>query len=113
MSERDPQTPRDWLLARHASASPQLDALRRAALPNATSPAEDITWREFLARIFRPHRLAWRALAAVWIALVALHLSQPRGSAPADRSTLSPETVATWFRQTKTHEALAQINRHP
>ncbi len=109
----DSKSPRDWLFARHASAQSQLDALRRAALTSATSPAADITWREFLARIFRPHRLAWRALAAVWIALVALHLSRPRGATAADRSTLSPEAVATWLRQAKTHEALAQINRLP
>jgi hypothetical protein len=106
----DPQSTRDWLLARHASATPQLDALRRAALPRA---AEEINWREFLARVFRPHRLAWRTLAAVWLVLAALHLAQQRAGSTAARSTTSSEAFATWLRQAKTHEALAQISRHP
>lgn len=106
----DPKTPRNWLLARHAPAQPQLDALRRAALP---ASAEDITWREFLARLFRPHRVVWQALAAVWIALVAFQLSQPSTSHRATQPAVSAEAIAAWLRQSKTHEALAQISLHP
>ena len=51
---------RELILARHQSATPRLDELRRAALP-AAPPTEGA----FLRELFAPHRVAWRALAAV------------------------------------------------
>lgn len=108
------QSPRALLLERSAAAAPRLDALRRAALP----PAE-ITPGEFLAEIFRPHRIAWRTLAAVWLLLLALQLAvvnparPPAFAGPAP----SPQAVAAWFAQLNLnpnpYETLAQTDRHP
>ena len=104
----DHRTPRDWLLARHAAATPQLDTLRRAALP-----APEITWREFLREIFRPNRLAWRSLAAAWLLLVLFHLTHTRPARDPKTVAPSPEAVALWLNQLKSHETFAQIDRQP
>jgi hypothetical protein len=62
------QTPRDWLLARHRDADPELDAIRHATLAH-----EAPNWREVLAALFRPHRLTWASLAIVWLLLAIIH----------------------------------------
>ena len=104
----DHQTPRDWLLARHAAITPQLDTLRRAALPEPS-----LTWREFLREIFRPHRVAWRSLAAAWLLLALFSLTRHH-SAPDPKATApSPEAVALWLAQLQSHETFAQIDRRP
>lgn len=105
----DPKSPRDWLLARHADATPRLNELRRAALP---SPTPTPTWREVLGELFRPHRHAWRALAVVWIALLVFHLTLGRPT-PATTSTPTPapEAMIAWFRQLQSHETLAHLDR--
>lgn len=105
----EPQTPRDWLLARHEIATPQLDALRRDLI---TSLAPSLTAREFFAELFRPHRAAWRALAAVWLVLAAFHFAQRRAAPTPRLPSPPPDAVATWLRQQKHHETLAQIYRH-
>lgn len=106
----DPKSPRDWLLALHAPAQRHLDALRRNAL--AATP-ENISGRELLIRVFRPHRLAWRTLATVWVALAALHVVQQSTRPPNRRPAVSPDAVAAWLRQSKAHEGLAQISHRP
>jgi hypothetical protein len=104
-----PKSPRDWLLARHAGATPRLDELRRAALPTLTP---SLTWREFFGELFRPHRLAWRTLAAVWIVLLVFHLALGRPS-PSSKPTPAPapEAMIAWFRQLQSHETLAHLDR--
>ena len=75
------QTPREALLARHADAVPELDVLRRAALPQPSLNAV-----EFLCELFLPARFAWAALALVWLLLAAVRLSTPSPSSPAPQS---------------------------
>jgi hypothetical protein len=104
----EPKSPRDWLLARHAAVAPQLDRLRRSALP---SPS--LTWREAFAALFRPHRTVWRALAVVWLAMAITHFAQTRVIRAPLHSPPPPEALAGWLRQLKTHELLAQTDRHP
>ncbi len=101
---------RDHLLARHAAATPALDALRRAALP----PAE-ISWREFLLELFRPHRAAWRMLTLTWCALIAFQLlvaGPARPPAPTG-PTPSPEAVAALFAQFNADEITSRIAQIP
>ena len=106
----DPKSPRDWLLARHTLAQRQLDGLRREALP---ATAENISGRELLTRVFRPHRLAWQTLAAVWVALAVLHVVQQSTLPASRRPAVSPDAIAAWLRQSQTHEGLAQITHRP
>ena len=103
----DEKTPRDWLLTRRASAVPQLDLLRRRALPPRPTALRDI-----LSEIFRPHRAAWRILAATWVALILFQLALGRQASPHRGSPPpSPEVVAAWFAQFKTNDSFAQIDR--
>ncbi len=101
---------RDHLLARHATVTPRLDALRRAALPPA-----DVTWREFLRELFRPHRAAWRTLAVVWLVLLVLQLAVVNPARPPALAgpRPSPEAVAAWFDQLNSNETLTQIAQIP
>ncbi len=101
---------RDHLIARHAAATPRLDALRRAALPPA-----DITWREFLRELYRPHRAVWRALAVIWLVLLVLQFAVVNPARPPSLAgpVPSPEAVAAWFAQLNSHETLSQIAQIP
>jgi hypothetical protein len=100
----EPLPPHEWLLGRHRQATARLDALRRSALP---TPA--MTWRQFLAELFRPHRPVWRVLALVWLILAVVHLSHRPAKPPA--SVPSTEAFAAWLQQLKSHETLAQVAR--
>jgi hypothetical protein len=104
------KTPREFLLNRHRSADPKLDAVRETALATAFSGAEhdasrpaeirtpfplwvaQVLWRE----LFLPCRGIWAGLAAVW--MVILVLNMPAGekhtqlaiiSSPPDKQVLA------------------------
>ena len=97
------QTPRDWLLARHADAGPMLDELRRAALPEPR-----LSGREFLRELFRPAWPAWVTLAAVWCVIVALRVVQP---ARPEASRLAPLYAAAWSTSPAQIDALLEEPR--
>ncbi|MBK8475292.1 MAG: hypothetical protein IPL39_03025 [Opitutaceae bacterium] len=82
------QTPRDWLLDRHSGAVLELDALRRAVLPERR-----LNGREFLRELFRPALPAWAMLGVVWVALLALNASQAPAPEPPNHA---PQFAATW-----------------
>ena len=102
----DPKTPRDWLLSRHASATPQLDALRRSALP-----ARALTWRDLPRELFGPQRHVWRLLTATWIVLAIFQLTLGRAPSPRFPAP-SPVAVAAWFAQLNSYETFVSIDRH-
>ena len=81
------QIPRDWLLARHRDAAPELDAIRHATLAH-----EAPNWREVLAALFGPHRLTWVSLAFVWLILVLLHVA----TTPPPQPPSSHAPPAVW-----------------
>lgn len=125
MTDPNSKSPRDWLLARHARVTPQLDALRETVLSplrappssaannaHATAPL-DLTWRQLAIALFRPQRTLWATLAAAWLVVVALQLTRPHPSPSTTAATPSAEAIALWLRQSRSHEALAQIHRHP
>lgn len=99
------QTARDLLLTRHAAIAPQLDALCYAVLADATP----ITAGQLLPALFRPNRRLWIGLAAAWIVILALTLTQHRPSRPdADAAHF----VANWStNQAQLHALLAQIGQ--
>lgn len=97
------QTPRDWLLARHADAGPMLDELRRAALPEPR-----LSGHEFLRELFRPAWSVWTTLAAVWVVIALVQFAQP----PQSRRNLSlPLYAAAWSTSTAQIDALLEETR--
>lgn len=103
----DEKTSRDWLLDRHAQVSARLDGLRRASLPAPTPSLLAI-----ITEIFRPHRTAWRMLAATWVLLLLFRLTVGRPIPGPATPQPSPDAVAAWFAQLKSHESFAQTDRH-
>ncbi len=97
------QTPRDWLLARHADAGPLLDALRRDALPEPR-----LSGREFLRELFRPAWPAWATLAAVWVAIAVLDAAQPT---PKKNNRPVPQYAAAWATSNSQLHALLEETR--
>ncbi len=114
------KSPRDYLLARHTAAAPQLDALRQSVLSSLTRhAAEDapVPTSQLLRALFLPHRRLWAALAATWLLLATIHFSQrPSPSATptqlaTEKSTLTRSELAAhpdWFanRQAQLHALL-------
>jgi hypothetical protein len=107
----DPQTPREWLLAKHREAAPRLGELRRACV--GSLPREVTTWGELARALFGPNRRIWRALAAAWLAIAIFHFTAGRNARPALELPPSPEFAAAWLAQFKSNETFAQIDRHP
>jgi hypothetical protein len=77
------KTPRDLLFTRHQAATPKLDAVRRevvSRLSAANPPNPDTSSVHLLARFWQelilPCRRTWTGLAAVWILILIVHLSQ-------------------------------------
>lgn len=107
----DSKTPRDWLLARYARATPQLDLLRREALPRAPGAGE---LRELGLLLFDLHRRLWSVVAATWAVLLLLHFTVARTSPPTDQPTPPREAVAAWLAELNSHGNLfAQNDRGP
>jgi hypothetical protein len=88
------KTPRDILFARHQSAAPKLDAIRKSTVAavcdrrtsandaherraqTAATTALQMIWRELIF----PCRRIWTGLAAVWILIFIVNFSQRDGS---------------------------------
>jgi hypothetical protein len=111
------KTPRNILFARHQSAAPKLDAIRREVLraefdnvgqasrlssfeneknsETGATPVLRLLWRELIF----PCRRIWTGLAAVWILIFIVNFSQRDGSQTMmAKSAPSPEMILT-FRQ--------------
>lgn len=106
----EPRSPRQWLLRRRAAQTASLDAVRQRALQSL--PATEMTWRELLAEVFRPHRKLWRLVAAAWVTVAALHLTRSRPPRETMPLAPSPEASALWLNPIRSHEILAQIDRY-
>lgn len=105
----DPKSPRELLLARHAPAARQLDALRRAAIAGHDSPAAiHLSLPALLLVLFRPQRHAWRVLAVIWLGLLAFHFTLGRPNPPAHPP--SAEVIAEWLAQQQSHDLVAKID---
>jgi hypothetical protein len=82
------KTPREILLARHRAAAPQLDAIRHAVVNDLSRPTPGGAWLANLVaaclrlltapwrELVLPARRTWTALAAVWVLLLVINLSQ-------------------------------------
>jgi len=92
------KTPREILLARHRAAGDKLDAIRQSVIAREVSGVAplprnsqswwlrclSIPWQE----LFLPSRRVWSALAAVWILIFVVNISQRD---PINRVTGRPE----------------------
>lgn len=72
------QTPRSLLLARHTAATGRLDDIRCTAVDDSLP----VTGYRILPSLFAPNRPLWVVLAAAWIAILALYLTQPQSPRP-------------------------------
>jgi hypothetical protein len=107
------KTPRDVLFARHQNAAPKLDAIRHevvAELNHQDTKAQSLTinlvsWclgglNKFWLELVWPCRRIWTGLAAIWILILAVNLSQ---RAPAElmarKNPTSPEMILTFQQQ--------------
>jgi hypothetical protein len=111
------KTPRDILFARHQSAAPKLDAIRREVLSAEFHNENQIPifvnfplalWRE----LFWPCRRIWAGLAAIWILIFAVNFSQrdklemTAGKAPLP----SPEMILVFGQQERLLAELTDPN---
>ena len=100
--------PRDLLLSHHAAAIPQLDALRRAAVNDATP----IPARKLFHALFYPQRTVWIGLAAAWVAIVILHFSQHPPERPANLDTIARYATNWSAHQAKLNALLTQTDSY-
>jgi len=83
------KTPREILLARHQAAEPKLDAIRHSVVSQLNHPdAKAQSWAADLASVclrclttpwrelILPSRRIWTGLAAVWILIFVINVSQ-------------------------------------
>ena len=99
---------RELILTRHQSATPRLDELRRVAL-SAAPPASG----DFLRELFAPHCVAWRALAAVWIALLVFSLTVGRPGRAGRLPAPPPAAFAAWLAAANSHDVPVQTDVAP
>src|SRR5262245_10457692 len=99
------KTPRELLFKRHEAASEKLDALRKNVLArewgNAKADARPWPVRiplKLWFELIRPAPRIWAGFAAVWIAIIVLHLADSNFSTPATAQSLarSSEIVLPW-----------------
>jgi hypothetical protein len=112
------KTPREILLERHRAAETKLDAIRENVVATAVSGADAVRpaaqsfplrtalmlWRELVL----PCRPIWAGVAAVWLVILALHLST--GTSPkmaAGQMAASGPDVLMTLREQK--EILAEM----
>ncbi len=81
------KTPREILIDQHRHTEPKLDAIRQRVLLThlGVRPTHASAWgwmSTLWHELFLPCRVVWGGLAAVWVALLLLHLGQAEGKRP-------------------------------
>lgn len=93
------KTTREILSQRHAAATPQLDAIRRALVQQlrAGTPPARPWWQSFWREIFVAPRAIWGTIGVAWVAILVL---QWTAANPATRSPgSSPRAFDSAFRE--------------
>ena len=124
------KTPREILFARHRSAEPKLDAVRRSVVAAVAARSADslvranrvktdsrttlsalhFCWREFIL----PRPRAWAGLATAWVVILALRFSTPDQShSVAGKSSMPPEVIAELQQQKHLYTELAGLPQLP
>jgi hypothetical protein len=106
------KTPRDILFARHQAAAPKLDTIRQstvAAVCDRRASANEARERRsqtaattilqtFWRELFFPCRRIWAGLAAVWMLIFIVNISQRDGSQTVIAKSSPPTEVMMTFR---------------
>ena len=109
------KTPHDILFARHQAAEPKLDAIRHLVVTElnhqdtkARSRATNLVFsclggaKQLWLQLVWPCRRIWAGLAAVWVLILIVNVSQRDGSQTMiAKSTPSPEVMMTFRDQQK------------
>jgi hypothetical protein len=104
------KTPREILLDRHRAAGPRLDAVRRAVVAElhrrdmaaASRRASLASWflrgsTTFWRELILPSRRLWAGLAAIWILLFIINISQrDPASSVTGQPVRSPAVMMSW-----------------
>lgn len=116
--------PREIFLARHQAAAPKLDAIRQSVvaeeLNNKATKEQSyrfdfVAWflccsKDVWRELILPSRRIWAGLAAVWLVLVAVNLSQrdhsPTGKVVAAAPMMSFQEQQRWFNELFADRAL-------
>jgi len=122
-----PRPLREFLLARHASARPALDAQRDALLARFAASAPLVRATPFSPfacfavlhrELYAPYRRAWTALACVWLAILSGQqlerlTTPPFASVPIAASDAESQTrlLALWLEQRRLLAALTNDPR--
>jgi hypothetical protein len=108
------KTPRDLLLARHQAAAPKLDAIRREVVARQCASTGTHKARAsvgfltpFWLELVWPCRRFWTGLAAVWVLLVIVNVSQRDGS--HSRIAKSPPTAEMMMALRKQEKMLDEL----
>lgn len=106
------KTPRELLLEKNAGALPDLDRVRRAALdeifpPPRRRPARSpLAWAATLwEQLVLPSRYAWAGVAAAWLIIVAVNVTQAGGGAAATTSQTTAPAQLEMVREQRALEA--------
>jgi hypothetical protein len=105
------KTPREILFARHQADVPKLDAIRREAVAGLNRqgakaqswPMFLVTWclggsNKFWQELIFPCRRIWTGLAAVWVLLFIVNLSQRDGPQFNEAKSSPPTEMMMTFR---------------
>lgn len=108
----NPRPTREWLLSRHAKASPALDQARAAAIRAVARPANNRSViGATLHAIFYPNRFAWGTLAAIWASILVFYSTIGHPAPSPSGTKIPPAAIAGWINQFKAHDTFASIDR--
>jgi hypothetical protein len=111
------KTPREILLARHRSAEPQLDAVRRHVIDRMEQHDREGSWFRLFAQLCREcvgmPRFVWPGFAAIWLIIIGLHVASretlPESEAMATTRTIrSPEMLQALAEQRRFYVELVR-----
>ena len=107
------KTPRDILLAHHRAAGPKLDTIRRAVMADKLNHQDTkaqswmavfVSWclrgsNVFWSELILPSRRTWAGLAAAWLLIVAVNVSQREPATAGKFSSASSAPTMMSFRE--------------
>jgi len=111
------KTPREMLLERHRAVAPKLDAVRQSAVAavcdrrtgtvdaheRRPQAAATSAWHVLWQELIMPSRRIWAGLAAVWLVLAVVNLSQrdhlPAGKVAAAAPVMDFQTQQRWLNE--------------